>query len=164
MMGYAVESLAVRTFVSKISHDNVSSRALFEQLGFNERSDPLSGHCGAVGVDEQLGRLTAAMGDQQPVIEPRHGSGMGLILSPKAGSRGIVVEAANRRASGEARGCSYDCTLHTGTVQICLQRGHPVVKVCRIILQPMYDGGQSRHNLKFAAVPAGAAVEVNEAG
>ena len=38
MMGYAVESLAVRTFVAKISHDNVPSRALFEQLGFAEQS------------------------------------------------------------------------------------------------------------------------------
>ena len=38
MMGYAVESLAVRTFVAKIGHDNVPSRVLFRQLGFAEQA------------------------------------------------------------------------------------------------------------------------------
>ena len=38
MMGYAVESLAVTTFVAKIGHDNVQSNNLFRQLGFLERS------------------------------------------------------------------------------------------------------------------------------
>lgn len=38
MMGYAVESLAVTTFVAKISHDNVQSTNLFRQLGFSKRS------------------------------------------------------------------------------------------------------------------------------
>jgi RimJ/RimL family protein N-acetyltransferase len=37
-MGYAVESLAVTTFVAKISHDNVQSNNLFRALGFSERS------------------------------------------------------------------------------------------------------------------------------
>ena len=70
--------------------------------GFNECCDPLSGHRRAVRMYEQLGSLTAAVGDQQPVIKPSHGLGVGLILSSKATRRGIVVETTDRHTPSEA--------------------------------------------------------------
>ena len=70
--------------------------------GLNKCGDPLSGHRRAVRMDEEFGSLTTAMGDQQPVIKPGHGSGVGLSLSSKAASRGVVVETADRHTPGEA--------------------------------------------------------------